>query len=108
MIEGALVRHGQQGVLVSGVELLCVASEGFGSRAKCKISQAAFFELGEFAADIVGRASDDPRNAVLAAERYADPSPDQPFFADERTKSFCQFKDALLRVKRIGLLAPAN
>ena len=103
-----MVRYGQQRVLMSGVELLRIAGEGFGARTERKVSQAAFFEFGKFAADIVRRAGDDARHAVLAAQRDADLRAGQPLFADERAKSFCQLDDALLCVERIGFLAPAN
>ncbi len=108
VVERALIGHGQQRVLMPGVELLGVAGQGFGARAECQISQAAFFEFGEFAADIVRRAGDDPRHAVLAAQRNADPGAGQPLLADERAKGFGQLVNALLGVQRSGFLAPAN
>ena len=108
MVESALVCHGQQRVLVTSVELLRIASEGFGSWAKREVSQAAFFKFGKFAADIVCRTGDNTGHTVLATKRDSDLNAGQSFLADERTKGFGQLDDALLCVKRIGFFAPAN
>src|SRR5436190_11832083 len=91
-----------------GIELLRVASQRFRPWAECEVSQAAFFELGEFAADIIGRTGYDSGHAVLAAKRNTDPGAGQSLLADKRAKGVGQLNDSLLRVKRIGFLAPAN
>ena len=108
LIERPLVGDGQQGVLMAGVELLRVAGQRFGPGPERQVAQAAFFELGELAADVVGRAGDDARHAELAAQRDADPGAGQPLVADERAKCLGQLLDAVLGVQRSGFLAPAN
>ena len=68
MVERALVRDGEQGVLMTGIELLGVTREGFWAGAEREVAQAAFFELGEFTADVFGWAGDDASDTKLAAE----------------------------------------
>ena len=75
MVERSLVGDGQQCVLMPGVELLRVAGQGLAARAECQVAQAAFFQLGELAADFVRRAGDDAGHAELAAQRDADLAP---------------------------------
>jgi hypothetical protein len=108
MIECALICHGQERVLVAGVKLLRVSGEGLGAWPKCQVSQAAFFEFGKLAADVVCRASNNAGHAVFTAERDPYLSAGESLLAHERAKSFRQLENALISVKRIGFLAPPN
>ena len=55
-VERLLVGDGEQGVLMSRVEWLDAAGQGLASGPQRQVAEAAFFELGEFAANIFGRA----------------------------------------------------
>src|SRR6188508_3176015 len=100
MVECALICHGQERVLVTGVKLLRVSGERFGSWPKCQVSQAAFFEFGKLAADIVCRTSNNAGHAVLTAERDPHLGAGESLLAHERTKGFGQLENALVGVKR--------
>ena len=95
-------------MLVPGVELLRVAGEGFGARAEREVSQAAFFEFGKFAADIIRRTGDDARSRRTRRRAQCGPWRRPALLIDERAKGFGQLDDAPLGVERVGFVAPAN
>src|SRR3954471_11887684 len=98
MVERALVCHGQQCVLVAGIELLRAASKSFGAWAKPEITQAAFFELGKLAANTVSGTCNDTSDAEFATESDANLGATQTLIGNKRADPVGQFMDALLGI----------
>src|SRR3972149_4332937 len=103
-----LIGDGQQGVLMPRVELVDDAGQRLGTGAERQITQTAFFELGEFAADLLGGAGDDAGHTKLASQRNANLCARESLVGDQRSKRLSELFHATVRVERSGFLSPAD
>src|SRR6478752_8258695 len=108
MVERALVCHGQQRVLVAGIELLRAASKRFGPWPKREIAQAAFFEFGKLAANIVSWARNHTSDAEFATESDAYLGATQTLICNKRADRIRQFMDTLFGIQRGCVFSPTN